>query len=248
MSSVSVGTDSNLIVALRNLNTVLSLRADGGGLQWVLSSSALARSNFTFERDADRFFDPHSARQLADGRLLLLDVGNDRPGCVADLDYKGCFSRAVIYSLNFTTRVAKIDWQFEAPYKLDAVDAAEWAPDVAAEIAHWMTMTHDFFNWDGGSVERLDSGYIQVAFTSELPVRAANANFSMHVWEVDERARVRSMLAIPHASGSYKAQGGYRAVPLETLQGESTDAPAGFEQPPWPTAPGLSEAELELER
>ena len=261
VSSVALGLNGTLLVALRNLNTLLALDADGAGATWMLSSSIPAQSlragglaaNFTafsFERDADRFFDPHSARQLEDGRVLLLDVGNDRPGCVADYEYEGCFSRAVIYALNWTTKMARLDWQFESPFPLNQAEAG-WDPEVrrrawagAAEVRHhamtsalppsppqvayWYAQTHDFFNWDGGSVERLTSGYVQVSFTSEMPTRAANANYSMHVWEVDDRARVRSMTLIPHASDSYKGQGSYRTVPLSTLQGESADVPSEF--------------------
>ena len=82
---------------------------------------------------------------------------------------------------------------------------------------------------------------MQVAFTSELPTRAANANYSMHVWEVDDHARVRSMMAIPHASDSLKASGGYRTIPLRTISGESADAPSEFTHVAgsrWPTSTG----------
>ena len=188
------------------------------------------------ERDIDMFYDQHSVRQLEDGRILLLDVGNDRPGCVNDFDFEGCFSRAVIYSLDWDALKAHVDWQFEAPYPLNAVDAAEWEPEVAHAIAHWAATAHDYFNFDGGSVERLSSGKVQVAFTSEMPTRAANANYSMHVWEVDDTARVTSMLELPHAHDSLKAEGGYRTVPVATLQGESAEPPRAFEHvagSPW---------------
>merc|ERR1719198_1422243 len=200
----------------------------GAATASLSSSAAVNYTVFAFERRGDMFYDQHSVRQLEDGRVLLLDVGNDRPGCVSDFDYKGCFSRAVLYSLDWEAKKAHVDWQFEAPYMLDAVDSAEWDPAIAHEVAHWTAMTHDYFNFDGGSVERLETGLIQVAFTSEMPVRAANANYSMNVWEVDEHARVRSMLTIPHASNSEKSEGGYRSIPLRTLQGETADMPDAF--------------------
>ena len=79
-----------------------SLRADGSGAQWTLSSS-LPR-DFAFENEAAKFYHPHSVEQLPTGDVLLLDDGNDRPGCknggteglVDDEAYKGCFSRAVM--------------------------------------------------------------------------------------------------------------------------------------------------------
>ena len=69
-----------------------------------------------------------------------------------------------------------------------------------------------------------------------MPTRAANANYSMHVWEVDDTARVTSMLELPHAHDSLKAEGGYRTVPVATLQGESAEPPSAFKHvagSPW---------------
>ena len=69
-----------------------------------------------------------------------------------------------------------------------------------------------------------------------MPTRAANANYSMHVWEVDDKARVTSMLELPHAHDSLKAEGGYRTVPVATLQGESAEPPSAFKHvagSPW---------------
>ena len=91
------------VVALRNLNTVVSLRRDGDpALLWTLSSS-LDSSDFEFENDAARFYQPHSVSQLPNGNILLIDDGNDRPGCdesATDHSYSGCFSRAIMYRLD----------------------------------------------------------------------------------------------------------------------------------------------------
>ena len=37
-------------------------------------------SDFAFSHDVAKFYQPHSAQQLPNGDLLLLDDGNDRPG------------------------------------------------------------------------------------------------------------------------------------------------------------------------
>ena len=74
MSSVSVGVDANLLVASRELNTVWSLAHDGSGVQWTLSASLGERddgSSIAFERDADMFYSPHDAKQLANGNVLV---------------------------------------------------------------------------------------------------------------------------------------------------------------------------------
>ena len=126
-SSISRRRDGNLIVASRNLNTVWSLAADGSTVQWMLSASIGGSAKiagatvYAFERDADMFYAPHSVVQLSDGRLMMMDDGTGRPGCLegdaADDQvspaFVGCFSRAAIYSLDEAAGVAKLDWQFE---------------------------------------------------------------------------------------------------------------------------------------
>ena len=133
VSSIAVGTQNNWIVTLRNLNTVLSLARNGTrALQWTLSSSL--ESDFAFSHDVAKFYQPHSAQQLPNGDLLLLDDGNDRPGCLggtesgaldddlpavsanASARTAGCFSRAVMYSLERgPPPVARLVWQFAYP-------------------------------------------------------------------------------------------------------------------------------------
>ena len=72
---------------------------------------------YAFERDADMFYAPHSVVQLSDGRLMMMDDGTGRPGCLegdaADDQvspaFVGCFSRAAIYSLDEAAGVAKLE-------------------------------------------------------------------------------------------------------------------------------------------
>merc|ERR1719198_457657 len=130
VSSIAVGTEDNYLVTLRNLNTVVSLRRGGDkALLWVLSSSLSDRSNFEFENDAAKFYQPHAVEQLPNGNILLMDDGNDRPGCknggteglTDENAYAGCFSRAVMYELDWNHNKrgkAKLVWQFEYPVKL----------------------------------------------------------------------------------------------------------------------------------
>ena len=90
-SSAAAGPDGNVLVASRNPqhDLVLSFRRLRTAV--MLSSSlekprggAAERGRFSFERDADRFFSPHSATQLNETTLLLLDDGTNRPGCARD--------------------------------------------------------------------------------------------------------------------------------------------------------------------
>ena len=79
-----------------------------------------------------------------------------------DCRYAGCFSRAVLYDLDFEKLEASIAWQFEAPLSLPGDSAA--AP-FSREAWH-DAMTHDEYNFDGGSVHPLPSGTVLTAFTA----------------------------------------------------------------------------------
>ena len=85
-------------------------------------------------------------------------------------------------------------------------------------------MTHDEYNFDGGSVHALAGGTVLTAFTATYPTRASNRNASAYIWEVDPRAPVRegvrSLLVVPH-SGADTGEGLWRVVPWHTIYGES---------------------------
>ena len=135
VSSVSVGATANLLVASRELSTVWSLAHDGSGVQWTLSSQL--ESDFVFARAGDEFFQPHDVTQLANGNLLVVDDGSNRPGCFLNVQ-ANCFSRAVMYSLDpacdddggaargardvACNRTAHVVWQAEFPLQLDGED------------------------------------------------------------------------------------------------------------------------------
>ena len=124
VSSVTAGSTANIVVASRELSTIWSLAHDGSGVQWTLSSQL--QSDFQFERPADAFFQPHDVTQargarrrwraarrraflipsrtrarpqLANGNLLVMDDGSNRPGCYLGVG-ANCFSRAVMYTLD----------------------------------------------------------------------------------------------------------------------------------------------------
>merc|ERR1719161_300712 len=99
MSAISEGAH-DYIVSLRNLDTVIAFAKDGSGLSWVLSSESQMRSNFTFARPEDRFYNPHDAKLVAgtNDELLLIDDGNNRPGCSSPMQ-RHCYSRAMHYRL-----------------------------------------------------------------------------------------------------------------------------------------------------
>ena len=193
---------------------------------------------FTFERDADKFTASHAVIQLADERLMLVDDGSSRPGCIASTSRTGCFSRAVIYSLDFKSMTARLDWQFEfdgAVADAGALNAKGSNSSARAQRAQWEhAMTHDLFNWDGGSAYRLASGLVLVALTSPWDKHAEgfrdwNANYSMMAWEVAPSGGVLSRVTVPHSLGQLTTQGGYRMIPWASVGGETSEAPGWCE-------------------
>mgnify|MGYP007024374398 FL=1 len=86
----------------------------------------------------------------------------------------------MLYQLDFATMRAKLAWQFEAPFRLPNDDATPFAKTVWRHV-----MTHDEYNFDGGSVHPLESGRMLVGFTATYANRAYNRNASDLVREVD---------------------------------------------------------------
>ena len=124
ISSVSVGPNGDLLVSSRNLNTIWAFNASaegGGGLKWTLSSLD-GKSDYGFERELDKFYTPHDAQMLEDGRMLLIDDGSSRPGCVpgGPNAYMGCWSRAALYEFDEDSKTVKVVWQYEDPHGLNS--------------------------------------------------------------------------------------------------------------------------------
>ena len=249
VSSVAAGATANILVASRELSTIWSLGHDGSGVQWTLSSQL--ESDFLFERSADAFFQPHDVTQLANGNLLVMDDGSNRPGCYLGVT-KECFSRAVMYSLDpacddggddaddgadgatATTgpeadvacnRTARVVWQFEFPL---AVGRSPWR-----EVT-----TDDVYNFCGGSISKLPNGNYLIAFTSmdKAPTQHnATATRTAYAWEVDADGRappaadddaagaqVRTALRFPMPHDDAASQNSYRVVPWHSISGESS--------------------------
>ena len=223
VSAVSVGTAGNYLVSLRNLDAVLSLHRNGSGRAWTLSSTDAIASDFAFERDEAKFYQPHSVAQLPDGDVILIDSGDDRAGCEADDGaYARCFTRAVRYRLDARGGTAKLVWQFAYPFELSnrTVDAAGRASLKAA-------LSRDAFNFDGGTVELLADGRYLVGFTNTVEgQRAWNPHGDMLLFEVDDAARVRAMMTVPRPTQTGGVRnGGYRTLPWESIGGESSQSP-----------------------
>lgn len=221
VSSVTVGTASNILVASRTLNTIWSLAHDGSGARWTLSSSleegATRGSDaggtwYSFARPADAFYDPHSALQLPNGDVLVVDDGDDRPGCAADRRGE-CFSRVICYALDAGTRIARVRWQFEWPFSLSGANATIDARDLYSSV--------------GGSVAPLPNGNYLVAFTSVDDESTFDERGAAFAFEVDAEggATAVSRLAVPTPIADQDKQGSYRLVPWANLGGETASCP-----------------------
>ncbi|KAH8055200.1 hypothetical protein JL721_10303 [Aureococcus anophagefferens] len=216
VSSVSVGVEENVLVASRTLNTIWSLAHDGSGAQWTLSSTLNASDAgvgdggiwYAFEDDDEKFYDPHSALQLPNGDLLVIDDGDDRPGC-ATANTSGCYSRAIAYELDAAARVAKVRWQFEWPSALDV-----------------NFKTDDLYNLVGGSAAALANGDYLVAFTSLDDTNKYDSRGTAFAFEVDVDGRSTvTTVAIPTPKADQDRQAAYRLVPWDSVGGETSVCP-----------------------
>ena len=244
VSSVSVGSDANYIVASRELSTIWSLAHDGSGLQWALSSQAALNSTYAFERPRDRFFQPHDVLQLANGNLLVVDDGTNRPGCSVLRDRQLFLARRGVRArrrqrdgrqrdgrqrdgqrvgerARAPSKLARVVWQYEFPLQLKW---SNWS-DVMATLLQVR-----------GSVYPLANGNHLVAFTAlDRAARAHNVSLvrTTYAWEIDRGAAPgcrwrrmappRLLLPIPHdAAGT---QNSYRFVPWHSIAGESATRP-----------------------
>ena len=166
VSAVSVGVDGTMLVTSRNLNTIFAFDAVGGGvgggLRWKLSSLP-GESDFAFSRPLDEFYAPHNAIMLDDWKILLIDDGSSRPGCLDSSSLHGCWSRAAMYELDFKTNTTTLAWQFEDPNAPNGAARGKNAEDEDKAKARYYeqeVMVKDLYNYDGGSAYRLDGGRI----------------------------------------------------------------------------------------
>lgn len=225
VDAVSLGSDGDLVVSSRTLNTVWGLARDGSGANWALSSSLNASRYaypfYAFERPADAFYAPHAAVQLASGRLLLVDDGDSRPGCTNAVS-AGCFSRVVEYELDAATSTARLVWQFEWGVELAGGTNATWTE----------AMLHDGYNPVGGSVYELPSGHLLVGFTSVAAMqRKWNPKGTAPVFEFAPRDTgsgydLVAKLLLPEPLANNGLQNAYRVVPWSQVHAESTARPS----------------------
>lgn len=210
-SSISEHADV-YVVALRNLDAVAAINKNTKEVEWVLSSNAQMNSNFTWLHEHDKFYDPHDAQLISHDELILLDDGNNRPGCAKPYD-DNCFTRAVHYKLDFETGTVKLLWHYEY--------SEQPGPNITlADIKK-----NDLYVSDGGSVRFVNDRYY-VAFTT-VDVGTEYSHWGW-VFEVDKDRRLTGTIKIPRKVWDDFPSGMYRAVPYDSVGGESERSPPSF--------------------
>lgn len=200
------------IVSLRNVDTVMAFNQDGSGVAWILSST-LDNTNFTFSSTHDKFYDVHDAQLISHDELILMDDGNNRPGCKDNS--ASCFSRAIKYKLDFVHGTVKLIWQFEFGFEIDK------------SISYSEAARKDLWVFDGGSVSYdAQHGYYYPAFTVANGTEDGFA-YGRYAWifEVDENETIRSEIRVQKSYWDLDESGLYRAIPHSCIYGESAQSP-----------------------
>ena len=239
---------TTVLSSLRNLNAVIASDVESGEVAWVLASDPSLNTSYktyAFAHEQEKFYYPHMVSQLPDGHVLLVDDGNNRPGCARGSE-SSCYSRAVEYALvdgrvrvdarsgvlvsdegeaaakNGTTNasatyadgVARLVWQFEAPFNFS---------DPRATNGHGrVNEADDLDSKIGNSVSRLEaSGHYVVGFTTLTRGRDTYAE----IFDVTAKGTLHAAMRVHNVS--FYGDGAYRALPYETIYGETRACPLG---------------------
>ena len=98
-NALSVGPRGNVLVSMHYLNQVISIAPDWQGLEWRLGG---VNATVTLE-EAVQFSGQHTAREIAEGRVLLFDNRHE----------PGDYSRAAEYVLK--GKLATLAWEWRTP-------------------------------------------------------------------------------------------------------------------------------------
>ena len=237
-SSAGPGSDDNLVSSLRNLNAILSLKDDGSGVDWIVSSDPSLSTDYDayrFAREGDKFYYPHHITQLPTGNVMLMDDALGRPGCAQGSE-KECYTRAAEYAFTDGALTAdgtfngtvELVWQFAYPDNFTAYapadddladDVTQGATDSATDAAR-----EDLDSKIGNSVSKLSNGHYVVGFTV-LHGGGPNSVAFADIMDVDDGGHLHASMRIRNVS--FFGDGAYRALPYESVYGESRHSPFG---------------------
>lgn len=187
INSVSMGPTGNYIISSPFTDTLYSISPDFQRIEWRIGTT---RSDFRFENPADRFVFQHSARQLANGHLLVFDNGGGPSQSHMRPAEFGVFSRAIEYEIDYEAKVLRKVWEYRH------------APDISAPVV--------------SSVERLANGNTLVNFGVAPVVLVEVDPQGSTVWELTYTAPAQ--YAPPIDIGAFSARS--QVLALNSVNGE----------------------------
>lgn len=148
-------------------------------------------SDYTFPNATDKFYNQHDVQQIANGNIILIDNGADRPAS------EGSFSRAAEYYVNHINKTVTLVWEF-LPYLPDGT---------AVQCFH------------GGSVSLSDSGVRYASFPCDGT--SSHNECSIVAFEISSDGSTIATLQFQNVVASTeKFIGSYRVEPWTTIAGE----------------------------
>jgi len=191
-NSISEGAHDNLMISSRSLSSIVSVRKDGSGVDWMVSVEI--DSDYTFPNETDQFYNQHDVQQLPNGNIILIDNGADRPARL------GVFSRAAEYVIDHQAKTVELVWEF-----LPQLNGAQLTCFHGGSVV--------YKPWESDAPIRF------VSFPCDNP--SDQGNCAIVAYESDEQGNQLAFISISNQKSSSEAMiGSYRVEPLTSIQGE----------------------------
>ena len=197
-NSLQVTPAGMMLMSVRHLDTALAIPMQLDRIAWRAGG---LRSDFSFPNPSDRFYHQHYLRMLQNGNLLLMDNGNGRP-----VSEGGQYSRALELALDWDSMTATRVWEYRHP--AGEVGAYKYSDKV-------------------GSVQRLENGNTLVLFGADIDPETLLPKVpqTFTLVEADANAEAAPIAVLEmQVPGNFPI---YRALPVDTLFGESVGGVGG---------------------
>ena len=170
ISSVTAGTQENIIKASRELNTIWSFAHDGSGKKWQFSLSL--DSDYLLESDVDMFYQPHNhVNPAAERRHHAHRSRRRAPGMHAREDGRLLLARDRVRA--------------QGVGRACAGSSSCRTRSTTARRATWASETQDLWNEIGGSVYKLANGHYLIGFMSVSAQELWDERATCLAFEVD---------------------------------------------------------------
>ncbi|MBV9038151.1 MAG: aryl-sulfate sulfotransferase [Acidobacteriaceae bacterium] len=198
-NSLQVAPTREILQSIRHLDTVVAISPRFDRIDWRIGRF---QSDFIFPDPNDKFYHQHFVRMLEDGHLLLFDNGNGRPSTEG-----GQYSRALELQLDWRNKTATKVWEYRHPTYNGTTDPTYKYADKV------------------GSAQRLENGHTLVLFGADVDpaTLAVKAPQTFTLIEADAAPQARPLAVLDMDLPTNFVV--YRALPVETLFGESPCEP-----------------------